>query len=145
MQTDRQTAHSKAYSSHYSQQCWQLISSSVPCPLSGAGGAGGSPVTAALAPAAWHHPTPDSSEAPPGGRRERGVAAPQRHWSQWHDTHTCPGLTVWHWRDGACGRCCCRPLLPPKWGQKMMYSYLKPFGKHTVKHVPYHSKLPICG
>lgn len=104
---------STAHSSHCSQWGCQLISSSVPCPLSGGGGVAGSPVTSALSPASWPLQTPDCSQAPHGGRREHGVAAPQGRWSRWLDTRTCPRLTAWHWRDGVCGRCCCRPLLPP--------------------------------
>lgn len=109
MQTNEQTARSKAHSSHYSQCCCQLISSLVPCPLPCDGGS-----SAIGAPAAGRPPAADSCRAPPEGRLEHGGAAPWRHWSRWRGTRTCPRLMVWRWRGGACGRCCRQPLLPPK-------------------------------
>lgn len=53
MQTDEQVAPSTGGSSQCSQCCCRPISSSLPCPLTGAGGEGGSPdEAAALTPAA---------------------------------------------------------------------------------------------
>lgn len=114
----RPTGRPKAHSSHYSQWCCRLISSSLPFPLLADGGACGFPVMGVLAPAACRHPIPDCFQAPPGGRREHGGAAPWCRWNQWHDTHTCPRLMAWCWRDGACGRCCLQPLWQPNMGEK---------------------------
>lgn len=115
MQTNEPTARSKAHSSLYSQWCCQLISSLIPSPPPCDGG---SSAIGVLAPAAGRHPAADPCQAPPEGRLEHDGAALWCHWNRWRDTRTCPRLMVWRWRGGACGRCCCQPLLPPKEDQQ---------------------------